>query len=345
MAVTIYDVAREAGVSAGTVSKVLNNYEQVSEKTRQKVTRAIKKLNFNPNIMARNLPAKSKKMIALILNNISKFKGDDLPMQIITGVYNYTTDNNLGFVLYLSNEKDQKKKSFMDFCHEKNITGAIVQGLKTTDPYYRQISQTKLPVVLIDMNSSNPKVGSVSIDNIEAERDATQLLINKGCKHLIMINGAKTAQVSIKRETGFKLALSSNGFAFDDNSVYYADFSPIKSVQVIKQAIKEHPNLDGIVCASDLMLVPIVNYLNLQTKLAVPQKIQVIGFDNNPIGEYLYPSLSSVEQNMEDVGYQSGNLLSQMFDNLDNAKEVSVPYKIIERESVEENNNVKRIDL
>ncbi|MCI2169986.1 LacI family DNA-binding transcriptional regulator [Schleiferilactobacillus perolens] len=335
MAVTIRDVARAAGVSNGTVSRVFNNYSDISPETRKRVITIAQKMGYIPNVAARTLSSKSLQVVALILSDLQSSKANSIPMEMISGVYRYTEEHDMQFVLYhLTTTKQQYEKSFDQFCQERNITGAIIQGLKTSDPYFDEITKSSVPVVLVDLDRGDPSIGMVSINNVQAENEATQILLRNGAQNVVMINGAANAQVSIQREAGFRLALSSFGRTLKDYTVQYANFIQETAVAKVQQLLRNHPDVDGLVCASDLMAIGILEYLRKQ-KIRVPEDIQLIGFDNLIIGQYMTPTLSSVEQHMELIGQQSCHLLNKMMRGMKKSepKRIFVPYEIMERDS------------
>lgn len=334
MAVTIRDVARAAGVSNGTVSRVFNNYPDISQKTRERVITIAQKMGYVPNVAARTLSSKSMQVVALILSDLLSSKENSIPMEMMSGVYRYANDHGMQFVLYLTTTKQQHEKSFDQFCQERNITGAIIQGLKTTDPYFEEIAKSSVPVVLVDLDRGDPSIGTVSIDNVQAENEATQVLLRNGVQDPVMINGSINAQVSIQREAGFKLALSSFGRTPKDYTVQYANFDQEIAVAKVQRLLREHPSVEGLVCASDSMAIAILEYLRKQ-KIRVPEDIQLIGFDDLIIGQYMTPTLSSVEQHMELIGQQSCHLLNKMMRGMKKSepKRIFVPYEIMERDS------------
>lgn len=141
------------------------------------------------------------------MNDLVGSRYDGVSMQTIMGVYHYAETHEMQFVLYPTTTQQQRAKTFAQFCEERNINGAVVQGLHVDDPYVAQIAEAALPVVTIDLAIPGPRTGAVSIDNTAAEKAVTQLLLNRGRRHLLMVNGRQNAQVSVVREAGFKAAL------------------------------------------------------------------------------------------------------------------------------------------
>ncbi|MDN6900948.1 LacI family DNA-binding transcriptional regulator [Oenococcus sicerae] len=309
--ITIKDVAKSAGVSIGTVSHVFNNYPDISLKTRARVKEIADQLHYFPSIVARSLTYKNQKTIALILNDMNIDRKVSISTDVISGVFRFCKETNAQFVFYATTLQGQREKSYDQFCEERNITGAVVQGLRTTDPYYHQMEKTDFPTVLIDMDNKNKQVGAISIDNQEAARQVTDFLITRGHRKIVFVNGNSNTYVSQRRLAGFKLALRQNSLPFDANFVITADFNEEIAYQKTKEFLAVHPDASAFFASSDLMALGILKAIRDLGK-NVPEDISVFGFDNIALGEYLTPSLCSVEQDMGSIAYQAAALLNKL---------------------------------
>ena len=157
MAVTIRDIAREAGVTVGTVSRALNNYPDVSPTTRERIVETAQRLGYRPNQMARNLSSKHNHNIALILSGfLEEQLINDFDVQLMKGCYQYAVKNDVEISIQVINTKIQAEKSFEQLCYEHNIAGAILMGLKTNDPYCELLAKSKCPCVTVDIEVPGP---------------------------------------------------------------------------------------------------------------------------------------------------------------------------------------------
>jgi len=201
--ITIKDVAKKSGVSIGTVSRVFNNYKDISDVTRKRVFKIADELGYSPNLAARTISSKSHKKIALVFNNLVYNPKYSFPMSILNGVLDYVDSQGLEFAFYAITVQKQNEKTYEQFCSERDISCVILQGLHENDPYIEQLQTTKVPTVLIDMSvENNPNVCSVTTNNIVAAEDAVNALIKGGSKNIDMMNGTYDATVSILREKG-----------------------------------------------------------------------------------------------------------------------------------------------
>ncbi|WP_314576520.1 LacI family DNA-binding transcriptional regulator [Enterococcus gilvus] len=323
--VTIRDVAKLADVSISSVSHVFNHYDDISEETKKKVYDASKKLGYIPNSAARNLSSKQLKTVALILNDINAIaRGVAMPLEIISGVSDYLDDTEYEFVFYSTSLKKQKEKTLRQFCNEHNISGVIIQGLRTTDPYYEELKHFDLPVVAIDLYVENPSVGVVSIDNELATYEMTKVLLEKGYENILFMNGDPKATVSHEREAGYRKAMKKA-------LVVYADYSEKEAFDLIFELFEKDQlkACDAIFAASDLMAIGCLKALK---ELGLIDQIALIGFDDITLASYTTPTLTTVRQDVLKIAQVAAeNLIKQI--KTGKAKHSFVDFELIERQS------------
>ena len=318
--ITIKDVAKEAGVSVSAVSKVFNGYGDIGKETRKKVQEAAKRLDYIPNQAARKLSSKHKKIIALILNEIRAERGVTMPLEILSGVSNYLDSTDYEFVFYGTTTKKQSEKSLKQFCSEHSISGLLIQGLKITDPYYKELTTFSLPTVAIDLKFDNDRIGTISIDNQNAASEVTARLRKVGYETILFLNGTTSDEVSQKREAGYRSQVS-------NPLVEYAHFSEEEAMEKILQY--DLSGVQAIFAASDLMAIGAIKALRTKK---VSHQIAVVGFDDNVLASYVSPTLTTVRQDMKVLSeYAVKDLLHQIEDNQVNHR--LLPYEIMVRES------------
>lgn len=319
--ITIKDVAKAASVSVSTVSRVFNDYQDISEETRQKVFAAARQLGYVPNSAARQLSSKKKKNIALILNGINVSPGVAMPLEILSGVSDALDATDYEFVFYATNAKKQAQKSLAGFCAEHDISGLIIQGLRTSDPYYQEINNFPLPLVAIDLLLDDAGTATVSIDNEAAAKEVTERLKAAGYKNILFVNGTKNTVIAASREAGFRAI-------FPDGDVLYADFSKEEAYRQIKN-LSALTSYDAIFSASDLMAIGILSAL---TERQLNKKIAVVGFDDITLAQYTTPSLTTVRQDIQAISEASVTDLLVQIDTGEKRKHY-IPYEIVVRES------------
>lgn len=333
---TIQDVAREAKVSVGTVSRALNNYADVSEATRKRIQEAAKKLGYWPNRNARSLSSKSQINIALILSGFLEEKMiNDYETMLMKGCYTYAFEHDLEISVRVINSRIQEKKTYDQLCHEYGISGAVFFGMKITDTYRKLLLESKYPCVIFDNKLEGPNIGAVTIDNRKAFQELTQYLIDCNHKKIVLMHGRKNAEVSYERLAGAYDALNANGLVLTEDNIIYTDFLEEGAYEGVLEYFKTHSpdSATAFLCMSDLIAVGTMSALK-HLGYRVPDDYSVVGFDGLNISAYTTPSLTTVNQNARDIGYAAVELLHQMI--LGKAKEHRriMPHSIIYRESV-----------
>jgi LacI family transcriptional regulator/LacI family purine nucleotide synthesis repressor len=333
---TIKDVAKRAGVSIGVVSRAFNNYPDISEKTRQKILKVAEELNYTPNLVAKNLSSKKQLTIGLITSGIldSSQKDSVNSIEVFKGVYTAIEEKEYELAIYLIDSNKQKRKSYAQFCRERNIGGTILQGIRTDDPYFKELINTNIPCVLIDFHLDNhtPLIGNVSINNIEASRKITELVLKQNHRRIAIMAGKKAAYVNNERLRGVREAFAAFGLQLHEGDILYGQFLEQVAYQETKKYLEKH-RPTAIIAFSDIMAIGVMKAIK-EAGLRIPEDVSVTGFDNIPITEFTQPPITTVQQNFFELGRQAALHLQEIMEGLVKGKQVVVDYKIIERDSV-----------
>ncbi|MHA6646823.1 LacI family DNA-binding transcriptional regulator [Aerococcus urinae] len=330
--VNIKDVAKKANVSIGTVSRVFNGYSDISEETKRRVLSVAEELNYSPNLSARMLSSKKNNTMAVILSDLEINRAVSLPLDVISGTYQFAEENAYEFYILPISLKKQKEKKLKILLNERNISGAIIQGLKVNDPYFLELENITTPTVLIDAVSSNKNVGSVSINNLQASKEAVEYLIKMGHQKIALINGRREAAVSIDREAGYVQALKSNDIKLRPEYIQYANYNEEIAYLMAIDLIKNYQDITAFFCTSDLMALGVTRAL-LELNLKIPEDVSVMGFDDIPIVQYTTPTISTIAQDMKLIGYESAKLLDRIIKKKNTVNKQYIPHKIIIRDS------------
>ncbi len=260
---TIKDLAKAAGVSITTVSRALNGYSDVSEKTRNRIKKLAEDLSYRPNAQAQSLVLKKTNTIGVILSDMKRSSVKDaFAFEVLCGINDKASDLNYDIILFSTNPNKQLKKSYSDLCMERNVDGAILQGLKVNDPYLKEIvGQPHFPCVLIDIPVAGEQVGHVTTDNVNGACEAVQHLIQLGHRQIAMINGYEEAAVSRERLTGYIVALQQAGIPYNPALVADGRFSEEGGRKRWRSYWREHPGITAVFCSSDLMALGALNAL------------------------------------------------------------------------------------
>lgn len=333
---TIKDVAQKAGVSISIVSKAFNNYVDVNEKTRQRIFDIAKELKYTPNIVAKNLSSKKQMTVGLIssgvLNNNEK---DNNAFDIFKGVYTAVSESQFELSIYLIDSLQQKQKSYAQYCRERNIGGAILQGIRIDDPYYKELIDTNIPCVVLDImtETENGLIGSVSINNAKASREIAEYLLERNHRDIVIMAGTRETYVNTERIKGVQEAFKANELELDVENVLYAQFSEQEAYVLAKKYLqKKQPT--AFLCFSDLMAFGVMKAVK-EAGLRIPEDISVTGFDDLMLSSFTQPQLTTIGQNFFEIGRLAALLLQDLIENKLDEKQVYAEHQLMERESVQ----------
>ncbi|MBX9996204.1 MULTISPECIES: LacI family DNA-binding transcriptional regulator [Priestia] len=334
---TIKDIARVAGVSVTTVSRALNGYSDVNEKTRQKIAAVAKELNYSPNTLARGLVMQKSKTIGLLVSGISRESvKDNFTFEVLCGVNERASTLGYDLILFNTNTMMQREKTYTQLCRERRVDGAIIQGIKKEDPYLKEVVESDIPCVLVDIPVHSNSVGYVTTDNALGAKKAVEHLASLGHKHIGMINGHEDAFVSQERLNGYREALKECGLSFRSEWVVSGDFEEKKAEKAACEFLNRHKEVTAIFCASDLMALGALKACK-ELGLHVPKDISIVGYDNIVLASYSSPNLTTVGQEVYQIGYQAADLLIEMLEGKETNTKRYLDTKLIIRESTAKN--------
>lgn len=339
---TIKDVAKAAGVSVAMVSKALNNYPDVSDKTREKVKQTAEKMNYSPNIVAKNLSSKNQRTIAIITSGFLRSESLDNSnsFDLLKGVYQATEEDNYELAMYFTETEKQQVKDYAKFCRERNIRGVVLSGIRLDDPYFNALLDTNIPCVLIDVKvpMENKLIGSVSIDNVEASYEMARHVISMGHKNIAVLTGEGEADVNGQRLKGIYKAAAENQISIEDKLIN-GDFKEKSAYKNVKKYFNNHKNNlpTAIISFSDIMALGALKAIN-ENGLSVPDDISLTGFDGLKIIEYTNPSITTVKQPFQEMGYEAAKLVQRIMEGKEGKNEVIVPYEMVWNDSVKDLN-------
>ncbi|MFI3214498.1 MAG: LacI family DNA-binding transcriptional regulator [Eubacteriales bacterium] len=296
--VSIRDVASKAGVAISTVSKVLNNYPNVSEQTKQKVNEAIKELNFVPNTVASALSSKQGGRVAMLMNlNTNTQAIDEIGMQYIYGGINQCKEMNLDvIVVFYSMVIEMTGEEVIRYFKSQHITGLIIYGMSRLDKNLHDlIDSQEFKIVVVDSDYINESTSAVGIDHKTAQKEvARKTLQENNCKRVLYISGKDHTYVTEQRLRGMRELIEEDGLTI---FVRNGNFSEL---QARKITFQYGQYADAIVCASDLMAIGAMNAL---TEMDIFRP--VCGFDGITLMGYVGKQMNTVHQDFSNVSKEA----------------------------------------
>ena len=279
MPVTIKDVAKAAGVSPSTVTRVIQNKSTISDETKKRVRKAMKELNYHPNLNARSLVSSYTQVIGLVLPDDSDvFYQNPFFPSVLRGIAQVASENH--YAIQIATGKDEKERlnAISQMVYGKRVDGLIFLYAQENDPLVKLVSEEQFPFLILG-KSLSPFIPLVDNDNIQAGFDATEYFIKKGCNRIAFIGGAKKLYVTQDRLTGYEQALQEHKLPLDSQRTFFADeFLEEKGYKFSKRLFKHDPQTDAIITTDSLLAEGVCNYLN-EHNLNIP----VLSFDSvNP---------------------------------------------------------------
>ena len=279
MPVTIKDVAKAAGVSPSTVTRVIQNKSTISDETKKRVRKAMKELNYHPNLNARSLVSSYTQVIGLVLPDDSDvFYQNPFFPSVLRGIAQVASENH--YAIQIATGKDEKERlnAISQMVYGKRVDGLIFLYAQENDPLVQLVVEDQFPFLILG-KSLSPFIPLVDNDNVQAGFDATEYFIKKGCKRIAFIGGTKRLFVTLDRLTGYELALKQHQLPLDANLTYFAtEFLEDNGYRFSRLLFKHNPNIDAIITIDSLLAAGVCDYLN-EHQLDVP----VLSFDSvNP---------------------------------------------------------------
>ena len=276
MPVTIKDVAKAAGVSPSTVTRVIQNKSTISEETKKRVRKTMKELNYHPNLNARSLVSSYTQVIGLVLPDDSDaFYQNPFFPSVLRGIAQVASENH--YAIQIATGKDEKERlnAISQMVYGKRVDGLIFLYAQENDPLVKLVSEEQFPFLILG-KSLSPFIPLVDNDNIQAGFDATEYFIKKGCNRIAFIGGAKKLYVTQDRLTGYEQALQEHKLPLDSQRTFFADeFLEEKGYKFSKRLFKHDPQTDAIITTDSLLAEGVCDYLN-EHNLNIP----VLSFDS-----------------------------------------------------------------
>ncbi len=336
MKVTIKDIAEYVGVSAMTVSNVINKKSgKVSEKTVKKIEKAIVELGYVPDYSARSLVSKRSKMIGVIIPQTESHKQflleNPFYSEIVSGIENKLREK--GYYMMLTGV--DKDKSYLDVLVNWNLDAAIVLGIYK-EGFYELLKKVNIPILLMDSYIDDSYFYNLRIDDFKGGYLATQYLIKKGHRNIAVISGhIKKEGVAEKRFLGYQKALEEAGISYSPDWLYSDSVSYDYGMEAGRQIALNHSDITAVFATADLIAAGAMASFH-ELGVSVPEQMSLIGFDNLSISKMIYPKLTTVNQNIFEKGEKGVEILINALDHkeIETGKDTVLDINIIERQSV-----------
>ncbi|WP_019635429.1 LacI family DNA-binding transcriptional regulator [Paenibacillus fonticola] len=336
MAVTIKDVAKKAGVSPSTVSRVLSNHPRISAETSRKVKEIMEQLGYHPNIMAKSLVSKTTNSICIMLpKSAEELFSNYFFMELIRGIV--TQASRLGYDVLISTGANEKEEleGVSRLLNGRRVDGVILLYSRTDDPVIDFLHENAHPFVLIGRSDQFSDILSVDNDNVQASYDATKHLISMGHERIGFVSGPPDLVVSKDRLLGYMNALADAGLESRAEWIVEGEFLQESGYRAMSFFMNLPNRPTAIVLIDDVVAFGILRGLH-ELKYKVPEDLCLVSFNNIPLSELSNPPLSSMDIGIYNLGYTASQVLIQSIQNNNEPLYQNrhiIPHRLMIRES------------
>lgn len=320
MRVTVIDIAKKAGVSQSTVSKVLNNYPAISEKTRDKVLKAIKELEFYPDLIARSLVSKKSKTIGLIVGDISNPFFSEVSKVVITNAREQEIDVIISDTDYRLENLEWAIRNMIG----RRVDGILVASVDRHDTITTDLEKKGFPIVLFNRHTDDKGTPYVVIDNERGSWLAIDHLVKLGHSRIAYISGSLNFSTFHQRYEGYKKALTDHDLIIDPGLVYSGNTDSLEIEKFLRRILFNKNPPTSLYAATDQLAMIVIDLLT-KIGLDVPADFSIVGFDNIDIASNPHINLTTISQNKQKMA----ELALKKLLNIINEDNDDLPYQII----------------
>ncbi|EPE60804.1 periplasmic binding s and sugar binding domain of the LacI family protein [Exiguobacterium sp. S17] len=327
---TIYDLAKKTGFSITTVSKALNNYKDVSDKTRAKILKAAAEMDYLPNAHAQSLSTKKSWAIGVMFSEANEVGMKHPFFNGIIESFRHATEEQGYDLMFASRNLRNRDMSYLEHFKHRAVDGIVVICSDRMDEQVQELMQSDIPIVVVDMDSADCSV--VYSDNIAGARLAVNHLYELGHRKIAHIAGDRTIDAGATRIKGYELAMQALDLPIEPGYLINAGFF---SVEEGKQAMEKLLQLEtpptAVFVAGDQMAIGAIEAVH-EHGLRVPEDISIIGYDDIDMIKYITPKLTTIRQDTDEIGEVAAELLIEQMTAKERLTERRViPVKLIER--------------
>jgi len=315
------DIAKIAGVSRSTVSRVINNQPNVSEDTRRRVLSVIEEHNFRPNIAARALVTQQTRVLSVVIPKaVSDTFTDPYFPTLIQGAMTAASQQEYAVMLWIGNAAEDEERFFQRILSNSLFDGVIVASALTDDPLRLWLQRAGFPYVFIGA-PQDESLNYVDVDNVQAGQAAVSHLIRLGYQRIGTLAGPQKLGAAIDRLKGYRLALERAGRRIDNDLIIESQFTEVAGYMNMKKLLQRH--VDAVFAASDVIAFGAMRAIREQG-LRIPQDVAVIGFDDIDSAAQAFPPLTTVRQPILEEGAAAARVLIDLIQ-----KRVEGPQRVL----------------
>jgi len=296
---TIHDIAEKLQVTASTVSRALNNNPRISDATKKKVLKAAKDLNYQPNNIASALRSGRSKLIGVVVPTANR----NFFSSVIRGIEEIANSLNYKVVISQSYDDYEKEIQTIEALLNVQVDGIIASVGKTTInvDHFKKIQLKGIPLVLFDRVTNELDVSQVVIDDYYGAFQATEHLINEGCRRIVHFSSSQNINIYKERKRGYEDALLMHEIPIDTELILYSDMQLEDGRRIMQETIDKKIKFDAVFSSSDYSVMGAMQVLK-ENGYKLPQDVKLVGFGNEPFTSFTEPTLTTVDQKSIPMG-------------------------------------------
>lgn len=310
MSPTGRDVAKRAGVSVATVSRVLNKSSKVSPDSRRRVLQAIEALDYQPSRAAQQLRARRGRVLGLIISDIQ----NPFFTSVVRGIEDVAYQHGYSLVLCNSDENAEKERLYINVMRAEAAAGVILAAVSEDSPHMRSLIDQRIPVVAIDRRLKDQSIDSVCVDNVQAACEAVSTLIDMGHRRIGLIAVPLSITTGRERHAGYLRAFRQRRLKVSRDWIRFADTRETGGYDCAGELLQLDPPVTALFATNSLITLGALRRIH-EMGLRIPQDISIIGFDDLPWASLLRPALSNVAQPTYELGRTAAQLLLQRLED------------------------------
>ncbi|QOL24554.1 LacI family DNA-binding transcriptional regulator [Thalassotalea sp. LPB0316] len=301
---TIYEVSKLAGVSLATVSRVMNNNARVSDKTKKKVLDAMQTLGYRPNAIAQSLASSRSNSIGILVSELhGPFFG-----QMMSGIEAALRTAGKHVIITTGHSEEDKEKDGIEFLIGRNCDAIIAHVEAVSDEYLIDINKGKVPVYLMSRHVDAIKDKCISLNDEVGGYLATKTLIDLGHRQIAYIAGPQFKADASNRLQGHKRALAEHNLSFNEDLFFIGDFKETGGMDGLRHFLDNNYQFSALVCANDEMASGAMKYAR-EHNIVLPEQLSIVGYDNVIFANYLYPTLTTIDNPVYEMGRMAAQLV------------------------------------
>ncbi|WP_033019083.1 LacI family DNA-binding transcriptional regulator [Geobacillus sp. FSL W8-0032] len=329
MKVTIYDVAKKAGVSISTVSRVLNNTGRISERTRKRVLRVMEELHYQPSMVASALTGKRTRTIGLVIPDVA----NPFFSEIARKVEDRGREQGFNVLMCNTDNNPETEEMYLSLLRQKSVDGIIIGTTTNNYTMIKELLEENFPLVFIAQDIPELAINVVRVDDFLGGYQAVSHLVSLGHRQIAIMLGNLSRTSDKYRLQAYQQVLQENGLKCEESWIVYTDYSMADGKKAAMELLQSTPRPTAIFACFDSLAVGTYQAAK-ELGLRIPDDLSVVGFDNTILSAIIDPPLTTVAQPIEQMGRQAVDLLIAQIEETNHTKQrIILPPHLVVRKS------------